>query len=395
MVGSDQEAESSIGKKMASRLKLRKRKYHPPLQESPNLPHIEYNKTTEEMMKNETKTNGQITDSAAQIKTTEKPKKTYIKTYAQATSSSTLDFDENEIFSKAKESAKKHRINLKAGRKDRGYGNCAFEGVINNINDRTCFSDKLVQSPNWYTVNWMHQMMERLLMETCPWNPGYTSQQIREGFAQLQESGIYEIDFFGDMIMGGIACGTRKRILIFNTSENLLHDPISVVDPKFYDERIRIDNETPVVVAYNNYHYENLHPVDEEDRIETMRLVDSYIKDRYNEEYGFTKKDIRYLVSPSPRFAEKASSTREIYHQHCQRKQIDLDSQEKLKVESNLNCFNPDKPEKQNKESKIESGGLQEQGKQKQPWSTVLREQNQKRKKHHIKLKKKQPINQK
>ena len=48
-------------------------------------------------------------------------------------------YDENEIFAKAIASAEKHNIRLKAGRKDKGYGNCVFEAVINNINDRGCF----------------------------------------------------------------------------------------------------------------------------------------------------------------------------------------------------------------------------------------------------------------
>ena len=110
---------------MASRLKLRKKKFHPPLQESPTQSNVECNKTTE----------GE--------------KDTNFKTYAQVTSSSTKNVDENEIFTRAIESAKKHQIKLKAGRRDRGYGNCAFEAVINNINDRACFNDKFVQSP-WY-----------------------------------------------------------------------------------------------------------------------------------------------------------------------------------------------------------------------------------------------------
>ena len=294
---------------MTSRLRLRKKKYNPPLQEPPDPQYVQCNKTTDKPEM----TNKKI--SITQSNTNEEPKKTYIKSYAEIARSSTkinitkepkktttnkcpqIDiystqiFDENEIFTKSIESAKKHNIKLKAGRKDRRYGNCASEAVINNINDRDCFSDKLLQSPNWYRRNWMSQMMEKLLDGRCPWNMGYTEQQIREGFAKLQESGIYEIDFFGDLMIGGIACGIRKRILIFNTSENLVHDPISVVDPEFYDVRIKIDNTTPVVVAYNNYHYENLHTIDEEDRQETMRLVDSYMKDRYKVDYGFTKED--------------------------------------------------------------------------------------------------------
>ena len=99
-------------------------------------------------------------------------------------------------------------------------------------------------------------------------------------------------------MIGGIACGIKKRILIFNTSENLLHDPISVVDPKQFDWRIDIDDMTPVVVAYNNYHYESLEPVDEQDQQQTIKLVNSYINGRYNIDYGFTRLDIKNLISP-------------------------------------------------------------------------------------------------
>ena len=338
---------------MASRLKLRKKKFHPPLQESPTQSNVECNKTTE----------GE--------------KDTNFKTYAQVTSSSTKNVDENEIFTRAIESAKKHQIKLKAGRRDRGYGNCAFEAVINNINDRACFNDKFVQSPNWYRWSWMNDMMERILMGICPWNLGYTEKQIREGFTKLQESGIYEVDFFGDMMMGGIACGIRRKILIFNTSENLLHDPISVVDPECYDSRIKIDTETPVVVVYNNYHYENLLPVDEQDRQETIRLVDSYIKDRYKEEYGFTKKDITYLISPSPRNTRQGIK--------CpQQDSAKSNTNSKLramypgKIKQSKQSYNLVNQEVQNKKSKFESEGLEEQ--EKQPWTTVFSKQNQERK---------------
>ena len=83
---------------MTSRLKLRKKKYHPP----------------------------------------------------EAARNSQIAFDENGIVDRAIASAQKHNIKLRAGTKDRGYGNCAFEAVINNINDRLLSSktetvSKLVQ----------------------------------------------------------------------------------------------------------------------------------------------------------------------------------------------------------------------------------------------------------
>ena len=118
----------------------------------------------------------------------------------------------------------------------------------------------------------------------------------------MMESGVYAEPFFGDMMMAGIACGVRKKILIFNTNENIVstgHDPIAVVNPRDYGGQV--DNETPVVVAYNLTHYESLHPVSNADIDETMKLTNCYIAQpsRYEEEYGFTTNDIVYLLSPS------------------------------------------------------------------------------------------------
>ena len=67
-------------------------------------------------------------------------------------------------------------------------------------------------------------------------------------------------------MLGSIACGIKKRILIMNTSNNLVNDLIAVADQKHFDWRINLYYETPIVVTYNNYHYENLHPVDDQDK---------------------------------------------------------------------------------------------------------------------------------
>ena len=74
--------------RMASRLKLRKKKCHPPSQESSSKEKNEFNKKNDE----QTKTN--------------------IKSYAQVVSSSARVYDENEIFAKAIASAEKHKIKI-------------------------------------------------------------------------------------------------------------------------------------------------------------------------------------------------------------------------------------------------------------------------------------------
>ena len=245
---------------MASKLTRKRKKYHPPYEEP-------MDETRSRKKLNETHTQGDIAQRAIA-------------------------------------SAKKHNINLKPGRANRGAGNCSYESVVYNINDRNCFREKLPLSPDAYRRIWTTDMMNRILDKTCTWNPGLTKRQLVDGFTIMMDSGVYEVEFFGDMIMPGIACGIRKRILIFITNENIVttgHNPIAVIDPTNYGGQL--DDDTPVVVAYNLVHYESLHPVHNDDIEETIKLTNAYIAlpSRYEELYGFVKEDISYLVSSSPR----------------------------------------------------------------------------------------------
>ena len=211
---------------------------------------------------------------------------------------------ESKMVQRAISSAQKHKIKLEAGRPNNADGNCSYESIIFNINDRKCFKKILSMSPDFYRRIWNVDLMNKILDNRIPWNPGMTRAEISEGFHELIVSGVYERSYFGDMMMAGIACGVHQRILIFNTNENITatgHDPISVVDPRDYGGDI--DTEIPVVVAYNLVHYESLHPVDDKDIEETVKLTNSYTAhpSRYKEEYGFTSKDMPYLVSSSPK----------------------------------------------------------------------------------------------
>ena len=153
-------------------------------------------------------------------------------------------------------------------------------------------------SPEFYRRVWNIDLMNKIIDERIPWNLGMTKDEIEQGFQELMVSGVYERDFFGDMMMAGIACGVRQRILIFNTNVNTTHDPISVVDPREYGGVL--DSEIPVVVGYNLVHYESMHPVDDQDIEETVKLTNSYTASppRYLQEYGFTRNDMSYLVTP-------------------------------------------------------------------------------------------------
>ena len=168
----------------------------------------------------------------------------------------------NQIFSRAISNAGKHGINLTPGIENNGSGNCSFESVLLNINQRDCFQEKLHMSPDYYRRIWTTDLMNKVLDERIPWNPGLTRAQIKEGFQELMESGVYERSFFGDMMMASIACGARKLILIFNTHEMTPHDPVSVIDPCQYGGIC--DTEIPIVLAYNLVHFESLHPIEKQ-----------------------------------------------------------------------------------------------------------------------------------
>ena len=52
------------------------------------------------------------------------------------------------IFERAISNAKKHSIKLKPGTENKGSGNCSYESVILNINDRNCFAEKFPMNPS-------------------------------------------------------------------------------------------------------------------------------------------------------------------------------------------------------------------------------------------------------
>ena len=132
--------------------------------------------------------------------------------------------------------------------------------------------------------------MEIRLFES-PFNPGYSRSDWQSGWQKLKESNIYEVDFFGDMILPTIACGLRKNILIFNTNINNPRTPISVISPVEFG--LDPDSRIPIVLAYDLVHYESLHPKDQTDIEKTIDLVNLYKEGNYQ----FTHSNLADLVS--------------------------------------------------------------------------------------------------
>ena len=136
----------------------------------------------------------------------------------------------NLMLRRAIASARKHGVNLIPGRLNSATGDCAFESVIYNNNDRTCFTHKYNQTVDYYRRIWVTDMQARSL-DNHIWNLGYTNQEIWEGFEEMKKPGVYERGLFGDLMLPAISVGIHKYILVFNTNEETPHDPISVISP--------------------------------------------------------------------------------------------------------------------------------------------------------------------
>ena len=191
-----------------------------------------------------------------------------------------------EIIEKAKASA--HGINVIEGRPNPAKGDCAFEAPIFNVNDRLCFDEKLTESIDYYRKLWV-SIGETLLYNT-PFNPGYSHSDWKAGFNKIKKGQVYEVDFFGDMIIPSIACGIKKIFLIFNTNTKHPRDPITVVDPVQFG--VEPTSKVPVVLAYDLVHYESIHPVSSADDMKCIELVNKVKSGKYT----FTFKDLPSLV---------------------------------------------------------------------------------------------------
>ena len=200
---------------------------------------------------------------------------------------SLLTAEKNLMLARAITSGRNHGINLEPGSSNPGLGDCAFEAVIQNNNDRSCFSQKFLMPISHYRQIWVTDMANRTV--DSPWNI-YSRKEWFNGWMQMQVPGTYERGIFGDLMLPGISCGIRKILLIFNTNPNSPHDPIYIVNPSQFN--VRPDTDVPILLGYNQSHYESLHPSDQEDIQVTVNLVNCYQEGRY----PFGRKDFPMLL---------------------------------------------------------------------------------------------------
>ena len=144
-------------------------------------------------------------------------------------------------------------------------------------------------SIDWYRRIFVTDIANRTV--NTPYNT-MSPEEWHRKWREMLIPGTYERGIFGDLMLPGIACGTRKILLIFNIHPDSPHDPIYVVNPM--DFNVEPNTEIPVVLCYNMSHYENLVPCASEDIQATVNLVKDYQEGRYT----YTRSDIPSLISP-------------------------------------------------------------------------------------------------
>lgn len=214
----------------------------------------------------------------------------------------------NDMVSRAIRNAGIHNICVTPGRRTSTDGNCCFEAVIYNINDRTSFNERLNQSINAYREIWIDELQKEVEINHKDLIPSdYLPSQIESIWTNLKCPGNWNVDY-GDLIIYAISRGCKKNIIVFNTSTEAL-SPIYVIQPQTYGGIP--DTQIPVLLAYNESHYEHLIPKCIEDEDKTIALVTQYISNNYK----YNKKDIPMFISMKPSIDLNKPKPLEYQHQ--------------------------------------------------------------------------------
>ena len=179
--------------------------------------------------------------------------------------------------------AKYHGINLHHGVPNLANGDCAIEAVTDNISTRPEFNKTFCGASDVNRRNWMQEAEE--LVFNFSGGAGMTEEEFRAQWDILKKSGTYEYDL-GDFVLAAIAHCTKKDILIFNTRPDGPFDPIFVVSAAKLANR-KANTKIPVLLAYNQVHFEGLVPDSHLDMEKTIELKEKYLRNEY-----FVKKKI-------------------------------------------------------------------------------------------------------
>ena len=171
--------------------------------------------------------------------------------------------------------AKDHDIYLHHGMANEAMGDCAFESCLDSVNFLDYFTENYGGSVQFYRWKWMSEV-ERIGFNS--WNLGLTKSEWTTGWDYLKQPMKYE-HALGDLIVPGIAHCLQKDILIINTSPRA-YSPIYVIEAQTLNGQ-NANTKFPIVLAYDQTHYEMMVPDSDLDLLKLVLLKEDFVKGKY------------------------------------------------------------------------------------------------------------------
>lgn len=163
-------------------------------------------------------------------------------------------------------------VQLRGGTPVRASGNCLIESIKGNIDERDIFATKLNESSIELRLKSALEG-ERVIGESPYRIEDYSDVEWAQGWNLLKNEGIWDVEYFGDLMIIALAHYIHKNILLINT------DPDSPKITVIFGDQFGqpLDYDAPVILAYSGNHYESLIPHTGEDEEKAKSLIDKYI----------------------------------------------------------------------------------------------------------------------
>jgi len=169
--------------------------------------------------------------------------------------------------------AKRLGLSLQEGTMVEATGNCLLEAVRGNIEDRDVFSKKIEETVSELRLAAAEEGEK--VIGCSPYRiEDFSEEEWAAGWDRLRYEGVWDIDYFGDLMIIALAHFINKNILIINTQQG--SPPVTVILGDSLGAPL--DCEYPVLLAYSGNHYESLRPVLEKDEAMARRIILKYIK---------------------------------------------------------------------------------------------------------------------
>ena len=169
-------------------------------------------------------------------------------------------------------------INLRPGVATFGKGDCLIEACVDQFL-RADFEDLMEQErePQYWRLK-VFDMVENNITAynmykiTKPTRKGSKEKQWAQDWVQLRQAGQFQCQA-GDLMAPGLATILHKNILVFNTHPQAA-TPITVHLATTLGGSTTTD--VPILLCYDQKHYEGLLPLTSDDQTRTTEIVGSY-----------------------------------------------------------------------------------------------------------------------